>query len=467
MLFNPQFVLKKEGSFEFYGDITAVALPCFAKNVFKEFWNNFSFKSSKLEIFPKDEFIFSIGDAEKIELDGCDYSINIEKNGLCIFAKDEPSLIRGFMTLLDRFCASDGAEGLSVKIDCCEIRDSACLQNRMVHFCVFPETELWELHQFVRLCGALKYTHLVLEFWGMLQYDCMKELAWSHAFSKEQIRPIIQEANDLGLEIIPMFNHWGHATASRVKHGKHVVLDQNPTLQTYFSDDGWCWDIAKPKVKDLMRKIRSELIDLCGSGNYFHIGCDEAYNFDLSTKDSMNFICDYINEIAAELEEQGRTTIAWGDMFLYKYPHYNPQNYYECNAPSAESEQYMLSKLNKNIVIGDWQYGAKEAPVETTSVFVNAGFKTILCSWDRGAAELDACINTAKDKLIFGLMHTTWHTLSGGMPYVIRAGVKTFEKESSLGDYWTRTASLLRKVFPSNGEYTKSGWSRYQVGFLW
>jgi hypothetical protein len=47
-------------------------------------------------------------------------------------------------------------------------------------------------------------------------------------------------------------------------HGKHVVLDQNPTLQTYFSEDGWCWDIRKPKVRELFRKIRSELIELCG-----------------------------------------------------------------------------------------------------------------------------------------------------------------------------------------------------------
>ncbi|MBO5763241.1 MAG: hypothetical protein J6R85_05160, partial [Lentisphaeria bacterium] len=64
----------------------------------------------------------------------------------------------------------------------------------------------------------------------------------------------------------------------------------------------------------------------------FHIGCDEAYNFDLSHTESMNAICDYINEVAEELREQGRQTIVWGDMFLYRYSHYNSKNHYYCNA---------------------------------------------------------------------------------------------------------------------------------------
>ena len=43
--------------------------------------------------------------------------------------------------------------------------------------------------------------------WGMLNFDCMKELSWPHGFTKEQIRPLLAEAHDLGMEIIPMFNH--------------------------------------------------------------------------------------------------------------------------------------------------------------------------------------------------------------------------------------------------------------------
>jgi hypothetical protein len=302
----------------------------------------------------------------------------------------------------------------------------------------------------------------------MLRYDCLKELSWSHAFGKEQIKPLVREANDLGVEVIPMFNHWGHASAGRVMHGKHVVLDQNPMLQTYFSENGWCWDIKKPKVKELLRRIRDELTELCGNGRYFHIGYDEAYGFNFS-KDNMDLICDYINDIDEEMRLQGRKVVVWGDMFLYRHAHYNPNNVYTCNAPTAEAEQYMLKKLHSDVIVADWQYNAKHSPVETVTTFTQAGFDCLLCPWDRGLSEMKAVISTAKDHSLMGFLHTTWHTLSKGMPYVTLAAVGGFEgiKQYSMINGLTNTAALLRKVMPSEGDYTKAGWSKIQVDSLW
>lgn len=464
MIFHPQNLIKKAGSLVFSGEINAIAHSCLNKDIIKDFWNNFTFQSSTLSICKSNEFIFSVGNAKPLSLDGYDYSINIVPSGICVCAKNENDLIRGFMTLIDQFHAVDCNDALAVELDCCQIKDKPIIQNRMVHFCVFPETEIWELQRFIRFCGALKFTHIVLEFWGMLQYDCMRELSWSHAFTKDQIKPIIQEASDLGLEIIPMFNHWGHASAGRVMHGKHVVLDQNPTLQTYFSEDGWCWDIRKPKVRTLMRKIRTELIELCGNSGYFHIGCDEAYHFEF-TKENMDFICDYINEICEQMRLQNRRVIVWGDMFLFRHSHYNPNNQYACNAPSAEVEEYMLKRLSRDLIIADWQYDAVQAPVETASVFAQAGFDCLLCPWDRGKAQMSAVFSTVKDQSLMGFLHTTWHTLSKGMPYVTRAAIQGFENVDISAT--TYTAALLRRVMPIGGDYTKAGWSKIQVDSLW
>lgn len=468
MIFHPQNLIKNIGSLVLSGEINAIAHPCLNKIIIKEFWHNFTFQSCTLNVCESKEFVFSIGNTKPLLIDDCDYSINVGPDGICVYAENEKNLIRGFMTLLDRFHAIDHEETLAVEIACCQIKDKPMIQNRMVHFCIFPETELWELQRFIRFCGALKYTHIVLEFWGMLQYDCMSELSWSHAFTKEQIKPIIREANDLGLEVIPMFNHWGHASAGRVMHGKHVVLDQNPTLQTYFSEDGWCWDIRKPKIRTLMRKIRTELIELCGDGEYFHIGCDEAYNFKF-TKENMDLICDYINEISEEMVSLKRRVIAWGDMFLYRYAHYNPKNRYACLAPTSDSAQYLLSRLSKDIVIADWQYNSVELPVETAYVFQKAGFNCLLCPWDRGKAQTTAVLSTIKTQKLNGLLHTTWHTLSSGMPYVTAAAVGCFEdiENRTFDELRTGSAALLRKVMPICGDYVKAGWSKIQVHNLW
>lgn len=468
MIFHPQYVKKVDGQFRFSDRVHAICHPCLNQEIFKEFWHNFTFQASSLLLSETDSYIFSVGNTSALPLGEDDFSIHIDSDGICLCAKNKADLIRGFMTLLDRFQIMDQDETITVFAEACQIKDRACIQNRMVHFCVFPETELWELRRFVRFCGALRYTHIVLEFWGMLQYDCLKELAWSCGFSKEQIRPIIKEANDLGMEVIPMFNQWGHASAGRVIHGKHVVLDQNPSLQYYFSEDGWCWDISKPRVRALLRQIRAELMELCGDGSYFHVGCDEAYNFEF-TRENMDFICSFLNEISKEMEACGRRIIAWGDMFLYHHAHYNPANKYTCNAPSAEVEEYLLEQLDKNIVIADWQYDAKHAPVETSAVFTKAGFDCLICPWDQGMEELEACIDTAKQGELSGVLHTTWHTLSKGIPCVLLAGVKCFEKDCALTKTHARpyAAALMRKVLPSGGEYLRSGWSKYQVSFKW
>jgi hypothetical protein len=436
--------------------------------VLKEFWHNFTFQTSTLEISETESLIFQIGNTEPLELDGYSFSINITEDGLCVCADSKNALLSGIMTLLDRIKSDPAKEETSAIIECAQIKDIPALKNRMVHYCIFPETELWELQRFIRFCGALKYTHVVLEFWGMLRYDCLKELSWSHAFTKDQIRPIIKEAHDLGLEIIPMFNHWGHATACRVMHGKHVVLDQNPKLQSFFSEDGWCWDISKKKVRELLRSIRHELCELCGDGDYFHIGCDEAYNFDFNGE-GISSLCDFINETGKELNAAGRRAIMWGDMILYRHPHYNEKNRYTCNAPTPEIEKILLEKIDKSIVIADWQYHSPNYPIETASVFKNAGFDCLLCPWDEGEGQIKAVLDTAKTEKLFGFMHTTWHTLSKGTHYTLLAAVHGADENTNMIKNQSRTAAatLMRKVYPINGDYEKAGWGKFEIGCNW
>ena len=469
MIFKPQSVINHEGSFLFNGGLSAVAYHSLCKDVIREFWQNFTFGASALALTECDEYTFRIGSAETIDPSDCEYTINVTGTGIAISSSSAEGLIHGYMTLLDRIKATDADDELMLSIDCAEIKDSPVVGMRAVHFCVFPEVEPWELRKFIRFAAALKYTHVTVEFWGSLKYDCMKELAWESAYDKDLIRPILREASGLGIEIIPMFNHWGHASASRAMHGKHVVLDQNPALQTYFSEDGWCWDISKPKVKALLRSIREELCELCGNGRYFHIGCDEAYNFDLTQKENADLICDFINEISDEIKSSGRRAIAWGDMFLYRYPHYNKNNRYECNAPSEEVEEYMLARLTRDLLIADWQYTAPEPPYVTAAVFRNAGFECILCPWDRGKAHIDTMLAEIKEHSMTGYMHTTWHTLSDGMPYLVIMAREGYEKTVDYTGFSARivAAALMRKVMPADGNYERAGWSKKQIAFRW
>lgn len=465
MIFRPQDITRLEGSFKIPKIAVAKAPKELCDRSIAELWRGYTFRCSALELEAIDELCFRIGSASPIPLDGAAYSINVEPCGVCVHAKSTADLRLGVITMLDRIVASGLGE---CKLDCCRLRESPRIEKRMAHFCVFPETRLYELRRFVRSCAALRFSHLIVEFWGTLKYDCLAELSWRDAFTKDDIAPIVREAHALGLELIPMFNHWGHASAGRDMHGKHVVLDQDPSLQYYFSDDGWCWDIKRPCVRELQRRIRIELCELFGEGEYFHIGCDEARGFEM-TEENMNMICEHINEIAAEMKLRGRRVIIWGDMLLSSHRKLSPDNKYECSAPTAEAERYMLSHISRDVIIADWQYDAKKAPVETALALQSAGFDTILCSWDRSPENIRACLDTVKEHSLMGYMHTTWHTLSGRFPFLTLAGKGCFEDTEGLDrlSVAAHTAALLRKVYFTDGDRAMSGWSRADVGELY
>ena len=466
MIFSDCISDRRDGRFFIYDKMKCVANRALCGGVFSEFWRGFNHYRSEMEPEGTDELIFSVGSVSAPDVLDSEYAIKVETGGFAVKSDTKDGLIRGFMTLLDRIHATD-EDGAVGYIDCCEIRQSPKIAFRSVHFCVFPETDLFFLQRFLRFAAALKYTHVVVEFWGMIKLDCMKELAWPFGFTKDEVRPIMREARELGVEIIPMFNHWGHASQSRAIHGKHVVLDQNPTLVTLFAEGGWCWKISDSRVRELFRKIRAELMELCGSGSYFHIGCDEADGYDMSDPKFREDAVDFLNGIASELAECGRRPIMWGDMLIYKHAHYNEDNKYFCAAPSEECEKYMFSKLDKRIVIADWQYLASSAPLETALTVNSYGFDTLVCPWDGFPERIDAAHKTVKDGGLFGFMHTTWHRLSIGMPYVTMMAVGGYG-ELSLDNnpilvYRFKTAELTRKVMPSGGSYEHAGWARKQT----
>ena len=468
MVFSHVWDEERDGRFLIYNKVGGVISSSLRGDIFSEFWHGFTNHRSEIELEYTDTYIFTVGKAELPELRGAEYAINVEPEGFAVIAKNRKGLLHGFMTLLDMIHPTDD-EGAVAFLKCGVIRELPRIGIRMVHFCVFPETNLYMLKRFLRFAAALKYTHVIVEFWGMIKLDCLKELAWPFAFSKDEVRPIMDEARELGLEIVPMFNHWGHAALSRAIHGKHVVLDQNPTLVTLFEEGGWCWKISDIRVRALISKIRKELIDLCGEGEYFHIGCDEADGYDLTDPRLRDDACNYLNSVAEELLAMGRRPIMWGDMLLYSHPHYNGENRYTCLNPSAECEKYFFSKIDKRIIIADWQYLSAIEPVETSLTVKSYGHECLVCPFDLGVPRTVATINTAASHGLMGYIHTTWHRLSIGMPFVAMAaegGYAEFISDHNRlkSHAEIATADMLRKVLPSDGIYERAGWSTKQVG---
>lgn len=424
----------------------------------EKMWYGFSFNSSNLNFAEGEKNTFIIGDIKTPDLpDGKEFAISVTENGVAVVGMDFGGLMRGFFALLMKIEYQNLNVGEEVlKLPICEETSNYKLKNRMIHICIFPDNDKYYVQKLIRLAGVCQYTHIVFEFWGSLKYNCLKELAWENAFSKDDVKEFVKEARELGMEPIPMFNQLGHATGSRVCHGKHVVLEQNPRLQPLFTPDGWAWNINSAEVKKLLKDIRFELYELFGETEYIHIGCDEAYYYS-SCAEERQKLPDFIKELTDTVVSEGKRPMIWMDMLLERWKY--PDCYATCPAEEVDS---LINALNPETVMVDWQYNIKKSPIPTLEHLKTSGFDVIGAPW-YGRQNYIAHINTLTENNMFGIMLTTWHALKEHMPSILGcakecgASMFTWGNNSGLRE---ETATLLRRVSFLGNTYETSGWTK-------
>ena len=436
----------------------AVANARMNNDTVKKMWNSFCLTEGDLEITPCEEFIFQIEITKLPTLsEDKEYAIKVDEKGIAVVGKNYGGLVRGFMSLLMKI----EQENTILKIRSFTEESDYKIKNRMIHICVFPENDLYFIKKIIRLSAMCQYTHIVIEFWGMLKYDCLKELAWPNAFTKDEVKELIDECKDLGIEPIPMFNQLGHAPASRSCYGKHVVLDQNPALQELFTPDGWAWNILSDNTFKLLSQVRKELYELFGDGEYFHLGCDEAHFIGRNDKLRKNYLPEYLKKLTEEVESEGRRPLMWVDMLLQK------EQYPDCLAAFGEADEVeaLRNATSKSTIFIDWQYDCKDTPIPTLDSLKNCGRDCMGAPWYE-KENYAAYIKTVTQNNMFGIMLTTWHTLNKYTPSIVDCaeclGAKTFVWGDCCSEY-ERAAVMLRRISFEGNTYEDCGWTKKQI----
>lgn len=422
----------------------------------KTLWNRFCLSDSELTLESCDSYIFRIGSTPLPELAaGSEYALLVDSSGAAITGRDFGGLMRGFFALLMKIEYTD--DGFQIPF--CLEQSHYLLKNRMLHICIFPENDLYFIKKLIRLAALCQYTHIVIEFWGMLQYESLPELAWPHAFTKEEAVSLIKECRELGMEPIPMLNMLGHATQSRLCYGKHVVLDQNPRLQPLFTPDGWAWNIRSERVHQLLKDLRKELYEIFGDGEYIHIGCDEAYY--ITRNDELRQdLAGYLKRLTTEIEQEGRRPMMWMDMLLEagQFP-----DCYTVGHP--EEAEALRNATAASTVFVDWQYDCFQVPIPSLSSLKDAGHDVLGAPW-YNPCNYQAHIDTVLQEDLQGIMLTTWHTLKQYMPSILdcakKCGASTFTW-SPYSSSHEETATLLRRVSFEGNAYEDCGWSKTQI----
>lgn len=394
-----------------------------------EFWYNFTNEIWNVE-FVKDETLtphtFSTGGVTAVLKAGFEHSLSVTKDGFAASADSHVGLIHAFMTLLQLIQPEriDNENFDKFHMSCCNANDKPALQFRCFHSSVGMsdygngsgrETHLMTVKKAIRTCGLMKYSHILVEFFGSIKFDCLKELAYDGAFTKDEIRPLFEEAKALGVELVPMFNCLGHVAIANNPRGQHVVLNRNPKLDALFEPDGWTVCLSNPQTRALLREVRRELIELCGDGKYFHMGGDEAYTLGTcdicSQRPIEDIYAEYINEVAEEMKSYGRRLMIWGDTMLdfnrWRYHHDRFNHPYEASMGTAPTAYKALDKLDRSVIITDWQYEIWDDDVITSQYFKEKGFDVVTASATE-VKNTDALCNAGKKHGFLGHMQTVW-----------------------------------------------------------
>jgi hypothetical protein len=400
------------------------------------------------------------------------YALTVDDLGVAASAVDPAAIRHAWFTMLQLLQPVEPAGGgLAFTLPQLEIQDWPALTFRGLHVCIFPETPPLVIEKAIRLAAFFKFTHVVLEFWGMLRLEALPELAWPVAWTKAQAGQLVAIARGMGVEVIPMFNCWGHASSSRIKYGRHVVLNQNPRLAPLFEPDGWTWCLTNPRVQDLLRRVCAELIDFAGPGQFFHLGCDEAYSHATCDRcrqtDRVQLFADHINNLAADLEKRGRRAIMWGDPLLERARW--PAGFAANGRPTLPTHE-ALDRISRKIVIADWHYGVTKGEVPTLSHFRAQGFETIACPWNT-LDNISTLAKAAAHNHSAGLLMTTWHHLVQSIPTLAYAANCAWSQDqAALGLAQmdgsllrATTASYLRKLVPAEGRFERAGWNTFEL----
>jgi hypothetical protein len=216
------------------------------------------------------------------------------------------------------------------------------------------------LKERLKRLAELGYNTIVWEVENNIRWETCPECVAPDAFTKEEIKDILDYSRGLGLEPVPLLQTIGHCEYV-LKNKKYKPLAELPDRI-----DQYC--PQNPEVGRLLRKWIEEYLEVFGRVRYFHVGADEAYTLGecprcrayADAHSLSDLYVGHINAVSGPLVERGIRPVIWGDMIL----HY----------PEA------LDKLSRKVMIFDWLYDR----------FYGCGQVHIWGQGKRGGDDLDA-----------------------------------------------------------------------------
>ena len=256
----------------------------------------------------------------------------------------------------------------------------------------------------LRSAAAFGFDTVLWEIENKVRWECCPECVHPEAFTKDEFRELLAEADRLGLKAIPLMQTFGHAEYV-LMDGQHPDWMEDPSFPA-------CYCVSNPEVRRFLKALLHEYLGLFGSRvKDFHLGGDEALAFGkcpaCKARGRMDLYVEHLEAVAAELREKGIRPGVWHDMVL-----------------GAETDAER-AKLPRDYAVWYWNYAydgkADDRCRADVEKLQKGGWPVVLsaatASWGDGpflprygfhSRNIAACAALARERNLKGLCVTSW-----------------------------------------------------------
>lgn len=236
------------------------------------------------------------------------YYLSLSQEGAYVFSFCAAGLFYGIGTLRQLLENND-------TVNCCEIIDYADVNMRGAYFDFrqsFPKFE--HLLSYIEMLAEFKTNALIIEYEDKFPFEAHSPLKHpAYSFTDEQLRLILDAAQQNFIEVIPLQQTFGHLEYV-LKQEQYRHLRETP-------DDLGELCPCNPGSLELSCALIDEIAAKHPNSRYIHLGCDEVWSLgsceackETYGKNKGQMFVDFVNQLIAHVCDLGKKPIIWHDM---------------------------------------------------------------------------------------------------------------------------------------------------------
>lgn len=266
------------------------------------------------------------------------------------------------------------------------------------------------LKAFTQKIHNLGINTLIMEYEATYPYTKHPLIPNRYAYTKEEITSFIYYCNNLGVDVIPLQQSFGHVEYI-LRHYKYAALREDD------KDLSQVCPLETEKDSLLFTDLFTELV-ATHTSKYIHIGADETHLLGHCPKCSKKvaeegvskLYIDYIKMLCNIVIRLGKRPVLWADIAM-KYPE-------------------ALKSLPKETVFVDWNYGWDINRFGKQQKLLESGFEIwgapsirsypddyFLTQWEKHFNNIKTFIPKSREMGYKGMVMTSWST-SGAYSYL-------------------------------------------------